>query len=283
MSPWKPEELNRLPRWFQAHKRLKNNQIEARFAKDFGRFRTHGAIMAAYYRARREHGKRRIGLKQRLQPGDSPPSTANEPARVAIPNRIDSFSPTSNSGPRPSASFLAPLRSLRSPGIWNGGTPEKQRTKLSHRTRHIKPVTPRDTTERALWDDCSFISASGTGVEQFDPASTAVLNPEQTTRDGRSSRGDLPSIQPTDTREGNKSNRDVQGVYDLTAPAVAPEARSPTRKRLGTDGPMSGSRWRKVRGGREGHDRWRLYRIGRNLVVAGGAKNGSLRSEKKVR
>ncbi|KAH8430208.1 uncharacterized protein LDX57_007877, partial [Aspergillus melleus] len=41
MSPWKPEELDRLSRWFQAHKRLKNNQIEARFAKDFGRFRTH--------------------------------------------------------------------------------------------------------------------------------------------------------------------------------------------------------------------------------------------------
>ncbi|KAI9041940.1 uncharacterized protein KD926_006277 [Aspergillus affinis] len=217
-STWEPEELDRLPRWFGDHKHLTKKQVEAEFKKDFGRFRTFGAIMAAHYRARNEHGTHRVGLKRKLHPDDSlPPSTAIESARVAVPDRIYPSLPTSDSCSRPSVSFLPPLRSLCSPGTSNGGTTEKQCTESPHRTTHIETVTPRETAERPLWKDCSFSSTSRAEVEDFAPTGTAILNPEQTTRDGRSSRRGHQSIQPCpiDTREGNNTLRHDSPIDSL--------------------------------------------------------------------
>ncbi|KAL3484441.1 hypothetical protein BJX62DRAFT_243913 [Aspergillus germanicus] len=174
MPPWKPQELDRLFQWFPDHKHLTKKQVETDFKKDFGSFRTFGAIVAAHYRARNEFGRHHVGSKRKLD--QVSPSTAPEPAGVGTPDHIDLFSSVPDSTPSLSVSFLTPLRSLCSPETSNVGTMERQFTNLSHQTAGMEVVTPLDTTESPLRTE-DPVSTSRAEVEDFDPTSTAILQP----------------------------------------------------------------------------------------------------------
>ncbi|KAH8430989.1 uncharacterized protein LDX57_008651 [Aspergillus melleus] len=138
---------------------------------------------------------------------------------------MEPFSLASDSGPRPSVSFWAPLRSLGSPGTSNGGTTEEQCTESSHKTTHIEIVTPGDTAKRSLRNDYSSLNTSRAEVEYFVPTGTVVLNPEQTTKDGRPSGGNQSILAcPNDTQKGSKSDADVQGTCETDGVASAQPA-----------------------------------------------------------
>ncbi|KAF7591007.1 hypothetical protein BBP40_002149 [Aspergillus hancockii] len=208
--PWDDEELDRLPQWFQKHKHLRTDKVEfeAQFEKDFGKFRTVGAIVTASYRAeaRKRYGTR--GKRKRPQDDVSPPSTAIVSAAVAHTS-IGPPSRTSASTPGPPVSFLTALRTFSKPDRSSGSAIEMLHEK-SDQTRHPGALVQENAIEGPAWDETPIHSAPRAEVRTSGQPGTIILQSaaDENGMDGRSSGSDRQPTQfcSSDTGEENKPN-----------------------------------------------------------------------------